>query len=123
MSKSQRHSRGVSQANAAAIHSKLPGLCQHEIVGGILKKWKQRGALQASCGCLVGHVCMGVRISVFALLFCNISVSYLDEYADGCRIQKGADWYPFLSGGGTGRGVWGGGVPQGCPRQKVYVPV
>jgi hypothetical protein len=43
MSKSQRHMRsgagcGVSQANGAAIHSKLPGLCQHEIVSGTLKK-------------------------------------------------------------------------------------
>jgi len=46
MSKSQRHKHsgagsGVSQADEAAIHSKLPGLCQHEIVSGILKKWKQ----------------------------------------------------------------------------------
>jgi hypothetical protein len=47
MSKSQRHTHsgagcGVSQANGAAIaiHSKLPGLCQHEIVGEILKKRK-----------------------------------------------------------------------------------
>ena len=71
MSKSQRHTCsgtgcGVSQANGAAIHSKLPGLCQHEIVSGILKKWKQCGAVQARCGCLVGHVCISVRISVFA---------------------------------------------------------
>jgi len=69
--KSQRHARsgacrGVSQANGAAIHSNLPGSCQHEIVSGILKEWKQRGAVQASCGCLVGHVCMGVCISIFA---------------------------------------------------------
>ena len=69
--KSQRHTRlvagsGVSQANGAAIHSKLPGLCRHEIVSRNLKKWKHFGAVQASCGCLVAHVCMGVRISVFA---------------------------------------------------------
>ena len=43
MSKSQRHThsgagRGVSQANEAVIHPKLTGLCQHEIVSGILKK-------------------------------------------------------------------------------------
>ena len=37
-----------------------------EIVGGLLKKWKQCGTVQASYGCLVGHVCMGVRNSVFA---------------------------------------------------------
>jgi hypothetical protein len=55
---------GVSQANGAAIHSKLPVLCQHEIFNEILKKWKQCRAVQASFGCLVGHVCMGVRISV-----------------------------------------------------------
>jgi len=69
MSKSQRHTRsgagrGVSQASEAAIYPKLTGLCQHEIVSGILKKWKQCGTVQASYGCLVGHVCMGVRILV-----------------------------------------------------------
>ena len=71
MSKSQRHTRssaghGVSQANKAAIHPKFTGLCQHEVLSGILKKWKQCGTVQASYGCLVGHVCMGVCISVFA---------------------------------------------------------
>jgi len=71
MSKSQRHTRsgagrGLSQANEAAINPKFTGMCQHEIVSGILKKWKQCGTVQASYGCLVGHVCMGVRISVFA---------------------------------------------------------
>jgi len=44
MSESQRRTRsgagrGISLANGAAIHSKLPGLCQHEIVSRILKKW------------------------------------------------------------------------------------
>jgi len=43
ISNSQRHTRsgagrGVSQANGAAIHSKLPGLCQHEIVSRIMRK-------------------------------------------------------------------------------------
>jgi len=71
MSKSQArtHSgagRGVSQANEAAIYPQLKRLCQHEILSEILKKWKQYGTVQASYGCLVGHVCMGVRISVFA---------------------------------------------------------
>jgi len=71
MSKSQRHTRsgagrGMSQANEAAIYLKLTGLCQHEIVSGILKNWKYCGTVQASYGCLVGHVFMGVRISVFA---------------------------------------------------------
>ena len=43
MSKSQRHTRsgagrGISQANGAAIHFKLPELRQHEIISGIMKK-------------------------------------------------------------------------------------
>ena len=71
MSKSQRHTclgagHGASQADEAAIYPKLTGLCQHEIFSGIVKKWKQCGTVQASYGCLVGHVCMGVCISVFA---------------------------------------------------------
>jgi len=45
----------VSQAKGAAIHSKLPGSCQHEIVGGFLKKWKRCGAVQAGYGCLVSQ--------------------------------------------------------------------
>ena len=70
-SESQRHTcsgagRGRSQANEAAFHFKLPGLCQHEIVSEIKKKWKQCETVQAAYGCLVGHVCMGVRITVFA---------------------------------------------------------
>ena len=47
---------------------------------------------------------MGVHISVFAPQLCNTPVSGLDEYADGCLFEKGADWYPFCPGGGTGRG-------------------
>ena len=70
MSKSQRHTRSgagrwVSQANEAAIYPKLTELCQHEIVSGNMKKWEQCGTVQASYRCLVVHVCMGVRISVF----------------------------------------------------------
>ena len=50
MSKSQRHTRsgagrGKSQANGAAIHPKIAGLCQHEIVSGILKKWNSNVGL------------------------------------------------------------------------------
>ena len=71
MSKSQRHTRlgagrGVREPNEEAIHPKLTRFSQHEIVSEILKNWKQCGTVQASYGCLVGHVCMGVRISVLA---------------------------------------------------------
>jgi hypothetical protein len=50
MSESQRHTRsgagrGVSQANEAVIYPKLTGLCQHEIVSGILKEWKYCGTV------------------------------------------------------------------------------
>jgi len=65
---------------------------------------------------------MGVRISIFAPRLCNTSISGLDEYADGCLFEKGADWYPFCPGGGTGRGVWGEGG-QGGLAQKLYVPI
>ena len=58
MSKRQRHTRsgagrGVSQANEAASNPKLTGLCQPEIVSGILKKWKQCVTVQDNYGCLV----------------------------------------------------------------------
>jgi len=115
--KSQRHTclgagRGMSQANGAAIRSKHPELCQHEIISRILKKWKQCGPVQASCGCLLGHVCMGVRISFFAPYFCDKSNSGLDEYADGCKIKKEQISDIFLLGGVTGGGIWGVGGPS-----------
>ena len=127
MSKCQRHTcsgagRGVCQANGAAIHFKLSGLCQHEIVSGILKKWKQCGAVQARCGCLVGHVCMGVRISVIAPQLCNSSVACRSEYADGCRIQKGTEWY-FFCLKGTLEGVfWGGSLRGVHPKKSTCLP-
>jgi len=62
---------------------------------------------------------MGVRISVFAPQLCSTSVSGLDEYADGCLFEKGADWYPFCLGGGTGRGVWGVGGGSGGSSPKI----
>jgi len=69
---------------------------------------------------------MGVRISVFAPFLCGIIVSGLGEYADGCRIQKGAEWYPFLSSVGTGRGVLGVDGPSSgvstCPPQYTCLP-
>ena len=40
----------------------------------------------------------------------------------GAEFKKGADWYPFCLGGGSGRGVWGVGVPSMVPTPKVYVP-
>ena len=84
MSKFQRHTcsgagRGASQADEAALYPKLTGLCQHEISSGILKNWKQCGTVQASYGCLVGHVFMGVRIFIFAPQLCNTSVLDLDD--------------------------------------------
>ena len=113
--------RGVSQANEAANYPKLTGLCQHETVSEILRKWKQCGTVQASYGCLVGNVCMGVRTSVFAPLLCNTSVLGLDVYADGCLFEKRVYWYPFCPGGGIGRGGQGGGA--GGASSYSYVPI
>ena len=43
------------------------------------------------------------------LSFCPITLQHfsfsLDVYVDGCLFEKGADWYPFCPGGGTGRGL------------------
>ena len=37
--------------------------------------------------------------------FCPI---ILQHFSFRCLFEKGADWYPFCPGGGTGRGVLGG---------------
>ena len=60
---------------------------------------------------------MGVRISVFVPQLCGTIVSGIDEYADGCRIPKGVEWYPFLSGGG---GPWKGGLGGGWSLRGVH---
>jgi len=106
MFKSQRHThsgagRRVSQANEAAIYPKLTGLCQHEIVSGILEKWKQCGDC-ASQLWVPGRSCGHGRPY---LDFCPI---ILQHFSFRCLFEKGADWYPFCPGGGTGRGVLGG---------------
>jgi len=65
MSNSQRHARlgvgrGVIKLMEQRFTLNLQELCQHETVSGVLKKWNQCGTVQASCGCLVGHLCMGI---------------------------------------------------------------
>ena len=113
MSKSQRHTRsgagrGVSQANEAAIYPKLTGLCQHEIVSGTLKKWKQSGTVQASYRCLVDHVCMGGRVSQFlphnsaTLQFQVLMSKQMDAYLEKEQIVH------FLSGWGHRKAGLGG---------------
>jgi hypothetical protein len=83
------------------------------MLSGMLKKWEQFRAVQASYWRLVDHVCMGVRISVFDPQICNTLISILDEYADGCRIKEIADWYPFCLGRGNGGGSGGvGGLAE-----------
>ena len=65
---------------------------------------------------------MGVRISIFAPQLCNTSVAGLDEYADECLLEKGADWYPFCLGAGSGRGYGGGGSSGvSTPKSKRVV--
>jgi len=124
MIKSQRHTRsgagrGVSQANKAAIYPKLTGLIQHEIVSGMLNKYKQFGTVQASYGCLVGHVCMGVRNSVFPPYLCNASILGLDEYANGCLFEKEQIDTLFVLVGAPEGGFKGGGVH---PKNRAWRP-
>jgi hypothetical protein len=76
--KSEAHAlgagRGVSQANGAAIHSKPLGLCQHEIVSKILKKWKQCGMW----GC-TSQLWVPGRSRVYGrpyLSFCSITLQH-----------------------------------------------
>ena len=67
------------------------------------------GRCKPVMGAWVGHVCMGFRISVVAPQLCKSSVSGLDEHADGCLFEKGADRYPFcLIWGHRKRGLGGG---------------
>jgi len=72
---------------------------------------------------VLGRSCVHGRpylsLCPISLQLCNNSDSGPDEYAYGCRIKKGADWYPFCLGGGTKRGDWGCVVPQRGPPQKV----
>ena len=117
MSTNQRHTRwgagrGVSQANEAAINPKLTGLCQHEIVSEIQKKW--------DCA---SHVWVPGRSRVHGRLnlkSCSITLQHL--VSGVCRWMqnsKRSRLVPFLSGGGTGRGVWGvGGFFRGVHPNK-----
>ena len=127
MSKSQRHTRsgagrGVSQANGAAIHFKLPGLCQHEIVSGILKKWKQFGAVQASCGCLIGHVCMGVVSQFLPHTSATLQFQFLMSMQMEVECEKEQIGTLFVWVGALKGGFGGWVVPQKGPPQKVDMP-
>ena len=123
MSKIQRHprsgaGRGVSQDNGAAIHSKLPGLCPHYIVSGILKNGSNVGL----CKPVVGAwyvMCACVSVSQFlphnsATLQLQVLMS-MQMNAAFDKEQILLVWV------GTGRGVWGVVCPSGVSTQK-YVP-
>jgi len=97
-------------------------LCQHEIVSGILKQWEQCGTVQASYGCLVGHVCMGVlshflpHNSATLQLQVLMSMQMVAEFKE--QIGTLSFWVGALEG------VIGGWVvPRGCPPQKVDKPL
>ena len=146
MFKSQRHTRlgpgrRVSQANEAAIHSKLPGLCQHEIVSIVMKAmWGCASQLWVpgrSCVhghpylsfCLITHNSATNRFQVmmslhkyyilYILMILHI-ICIVCIY--GCRIKKGADLYPFCPGGSTKRRVWGLGGPPPPPPKHPPAP-
>ena len=129
MSKSKRHTRSgagrsVSQANGAAFHSKLPGLCQHEIVSGTPKRWKQQcGAVKASCGCLVGHGCMGVRVSVFQPHnSATNQFQVLRSVQMDAEFKKEQTGAPFVWVGALEEGFGGWVVPLVHPKKWTCLP-
>ena len=113
----------MSQANEGAIHPRLTGLCQHEIVSGIMKKWKQCGTVQASYGCLV-VMCAWASVSQFlphnsATLQFQVLISMqMDAYLKKEQIVTLFVWVGAPEGG-----VGGWVVGQGGPAQKLDVPV
>ena len=97
-------------------------ICQHKILSGMPEKWEQFGAVQASYGCLLDHVCMGVRISVFDPQFCNALISVLNSMQMDAELKKEQIGTLFVWVRALKVLFLGGGVPQGCPPQKVNVP-
>jgi len=127
--KSQRHTRlgagrGVSQANEAAIYPKHTGLCQHEVVSGILKKWKQCGAVQASYGCLVGHARLGVRISFLPHNSATLQFQVLMSMQMDAYLKKEQIGTLFVRVGAPEGGFGGGGAaPAPClPSKRNFLP-
>jgi hypothetical protein len=73
------------------------------------------------------HQIYGHIRCIYTVLANPTYVSGLDEYADGCRIEKEQIGTLFILSGGTGRGVWGVGGTSGvstpksiraCPKHK-----
>ena len=126
MSKSQRHPRSgagrkVSQANEVAFNPKFTGLCQHEIVSRILKKWKQCRTVQARYGCLVGHVCMAVRISFLPHNSTTLQFQVLMSMQMDAFFKKEQISTLFVRVGAPEGGL-GGGVSGGLA-QKSFMPI
>ena len=118
--KSQRHTRlgagrGVSQANEAAIYPKHTGLCQHEVVSGILKKWKQCGAVQASYGCRVGHARLGGRISFLPQNSATLQFQVLMSMQMDAYLKKEQIGTLFVRVGAPEGGFGGGGAGGSSP--------
>ena len=119
MFKSQRHTRsgagrGVSQANGAAIHSKLPGLCQHEIVSRIAKKWKQCGLCKPVMGAW-WVMCEWATVSqVLPHNSATLSFRFWSELRNQ-QIGTPFDWVRTLEGGFGG----GGGALRGVHSTKI----
>jgi len=80
--------------------------------------------VQASYGCLVGHVCMGVCISVFlphnsaTVQFQVLMSMQMDAYLKKEQIGTLFVWVGAPEGG-----VRGWVVGQGCSAQKFGMPV
>ena len=70
-----------SQMSSCSIQ--LPGLCQHEMVSGVLKKWKQCGVVQGSRGCLQAHDLPADKSCVHGRLYLNFGPITLRHFSSG----------------------------------------
>jgi len=86
----------------------------------------------SQCGCLVGHVCMGVRISVFALYLCNsatIQIQVLMSMHMDAELKKEQIGTPFVWVGALKGGIGGAWSLRGvhpkkwtcCPKENFLL--
>ena len=82
-----------------------------------MKKSKQCGTVQASYGCLVGHVCVGVRISCLPHNSATLQVQVLMSMQMDACLKKEQIGTLFVWVGAPEGGARGWVVDQGGPVQ------
>jgi len=120
--KSEAHALGCKprgeSANEAAIYPKLTGLCQREIVSGILKKWKQ-------CGTVLNQLWVPGRsrghgrpyLSFLTRNSATVQFQVLMNMQMDAYLKKGQIGTLFVHVGLLHGGSRGGWVGQGGPDQ------